>query len=586
MSAPYRDRGKENVLINGEQAWSDVMDLDDRNKATNVGIGPGRVNGAVKKSWAEMLGSNLPATMNKNILEIVLEKDERGSFIVGEGDCAKVMGKLGIDPRPGVHVEGVQICPNGRGVILVTLKDGIPIDRFCRFDVLDVTSSGIRSVMVKPAGKREVIVKIKGIHPNTRDDGVIDYLSKFAKIITKKVVHGVFGEGPLKGLRNGDRSYKIEVSPKMNIGTYHVIDGQRVTLRYPGQQQTCARCFQTAQVCPGRGMARKCEAAGGPKVDLVTFIRNLWQEIGYSPSEVELDDDINVDLDKDTEIIQQEGGMFTPHKPGSDDSEKYSGVSIKTFPKDTDHGAIVDFLVKSGLDAINMDKIVIKNNGSVTIRNLENAACKVLIDNIHSRLNFGKRLYCNGIIPLTPTKDDTDHDSATTPSSEAMGPPSAAPSTVSQSVIVPPSQSTPELPPILSPLLSPRPSGATMDIGQMSTIPETPDTNIHHQNNLDFLRRNSLSLRSPPIGSLAADILQSESNLHLKKVQSMMLDVKDALSDFGSCVSSFSESSEEEEEKPESMKKGYKSKRKRKKSLTPSKEHFLKKPNTAVSPQH
>ena len=127
MSAPYRDRGKETVLINGEQAWSDVMDLDDRNKATNVGIGPGRVNGAVKKSWAEMLGSNLPATMNKNILEIVLEKDERGSFIVGEGDCAKVMGKLGIDPRPGVHVEGVQICPNGRGVILVTLKDGIPM---------------------------------------------------------------------------------------------------------------------------------------------------------------------------------------------------------------------------------------------------------------------------------------------------------------------------------------------------------------------------------------------------------------------------------------------------------------------------
>ena len=92
-----------------------------------------------------------------------------------------------------------------------------------------------------------------------------------------------------------------------------------------------------------------------------------------------------------------------------------------------------------------------------------------------------------------------------------------------------------------------------MDIGQMSTIPETPDTNIHHQNNLDFLRRNSLSLRSPPIGSLAADILQSESKLHLKKVQSMMLDVKDALSDFGSCVSS--SSSEEEEDNSEIRKK-------------------------------
>ena len=172
---------------------------------------------SLKKSWAQILGSNLPAQLNKNVLEIVLEKDDRGGFNVGDNDCAKAMWKLGIDVRPGVHVEEVQICPNGRGVILVTLKKGVPIERFCRFDVMDVTSSGIRSVMVKPAGKREVIVKIRGIHPNTRDDGVMDYLSKLAKVTSKKVVYGVFGEGPLKGLRNGDRSYKIEVSPKLNI---------------------------------------------------------------------------------------------------------------------------------------------------------------------------------------------------------------------------------------------------------------------------------------------------------------------------------------------------------------------------------
>ena len=175
-------------------------------------------------------------------------------------------------------------------------------------------------------------MSIRGIHPNTRDDGVMDYLSKFAKVISRKVVHGVFGEGPLKGLRNGDRSYKIEVSPKVNIGTYHVIDGQRVTLRYPGQQQTCARCFQTAQDCPGRGMARKCEAAGGPRIDLNSYIRNLWQKIGYSPSEVELERENIENLD-DAGISQQEEGMFTPHKVSNTDSEKYGGVSIKNFPK-------------------------------------------------------------------------------------------------------------------------------------------------------------------------------------------------------------------------------------------------------------
>ena len=408
-------------------------------------------------------------------------------------------------------------------------------------------------------------------------------------------MHGVFGEGPLKGLRNGDRSYKIEVSPKNNIGTYHVIDGQRVTLRYPGQQQTCARCFQTAQVCPGRGMARKCEAAGGPKVDLVNYIRNLWQEIGYSPSEVELGDNINEDLENCNEITQQDGGIFTPQKAFTDDSEKYSGVSIKTFPRETDHGDIVEFLIKSGLDVDDMDKILIKENGTVTIRNLENAACKVLIENIHHKLNFGKKLYCNGIIPLTPSKEDPRIVGS---SSEAMGLPSSPSKT--QPELAPtemspppssPSRGSPELPPVLSPLLSPRPSpsgagAAAMDIGKMSTIPETPDTNFQ-QNDLEFLRRTSLSLRSPPVGSLAADILHSDlgaSNLHLKKVQSMMADVKEALSDFGSCVSS--SSSESEAENIVEKKKGWKSKRKRKKSLTPSKQHFLKKQNTAVSPQH
>ena len=205
----------------------------------NEGTGGGRggAGGGVSggKSWAALLSSNLPSTWNKNVLEVVLEKDERGSFNVSEIDCARVMRKIGLDQRPGVHVESVQICPNGRGLLLITLKKEVPIERFCRYDVLEVTESGIRAVLVKPAGKREVVVTIKGLHPNTRDDGVVDYLSKYGKLVNSKVIYGMFGEGPLKGIRNGDRSYKIEIKPNNNIGTYHVIDGQKVTARYSGQ---------------------------------------------------------------------------------------------------------------------------------------------------------------------------------------------------------------------------------------------------------------------------------------------------------------------------------------------------------------
>ena len=263
-----------------------------------------------KGSWAQVLSSSLSLSWNKNVLEIMLEKDARGHFNVSDVDCARMMKKLGLDIRPGVHVESVQICPNGRGLILITLNKNIAAEQFCRYDVLEVTESGTRAVNVKPAGKREQIINMKGIHPNTRDDGVIDYLNRYGKVVTDKVVYGVFTEGPLKGFKNSDRAYKVELKPGTNIGTYHVIDGHKVTARYAGQQQTCARCFETAYRCPGRGVAKSCEASGGPRIDFVHYIRNLWSSIGYSPENVELGDDLIDDGGVGAHV--QHGGQFTP----------------------------------------------------------------------------------------------------------------------------------------------------------------------------------------------------------------------------------------------------------------------------------
>jgi hypothetical protein len=124
-----------------------------------TGPGPGNKAG-FRKSWAQMVGSSLPSSWNKNILEVVLEKDERGAFNVSDIDCSHLLLKLGIDPRPGVMIQSVQICPTGRGVILITFKQGLSIERFSRYDVFEVTKSGIRAVHVKPAGKRDVVVTI------------------------------------------------------------------------------------------------------------------------------------------------------------------------------------------------------------------------------------------------------------------------------------------------------------------------------------------------------------------------------------------------------------------------------------------
>ena len=48
--------------------------------------------------------------------------------------------------------------------------------------------------------------------------------------MTKKVIYGVFVDGPLKGIKNGDRNYKLELKPGSSIASYHLIDGQKVTL--------------------------------------------------------------------------------------------------------------------------------------------------------------------------------------------------------------------------------------------------------------------------------------------------------------------------------------------------------------------
>ena len=152
----------------GQANWADEMNRLAASSSPSAVANNGGAGSQVErvgKSYAALLSSNLPSTWNKNVLEIVLEKDMRGSFNVSEIDCAKVLRKLGLDNRPGVHVESVQICPNGRGVLLITLKKEVPIEMFCRHDVFQVTQSGsIRAVHVKPAGKRDVVVTMKGIH--------------------------------------------------------------------------------------------------------------------------------------------------------------------------------------------------------------------------------------------------------------------------------------------------------------------------------------------------------------------------------------------------------------------------------------
>ena len=515
--------------------------------ATNdTGPGPG-IRPGFKKSYAQMVGGTLPSSWKKNILEIVLEKDERkGSFYVSETDCSKLLVKLGIDPRPGSLVESVQICPTGRGLILITFRQGVDLEQFSRYDVIEVTRSGVRAVHIKPAGKRDVVVTLKGLHPNTRDDGVMNYLGKYGKIVTNKVVYGTYGDGPLKGVRNGDRSYKMEIKPDTNIGTYHAIDGQRVTVRYSGQLQTCARCFETAVVCRGGAIARRCEAAQGTKVEFSDFVMKLWDQIGYVPGEVEMAAvyDEHNKYDEVADTVTEEPVVFTPAKQVSD-PDKFSGVSIRQFPRETDHGDIMEFLVKAGMPDSMKDTVEIKNNGSVTLKSLDNAVCLRLIGNIHNKVEFGKKLFCNGIIALTPEKDDEAAGETHHVVTESQG---QVGSNADLDLIVSGSYAT---------------STSSSSSSRLSLGPHD------FSSNNQLVRRYSLSLTErPPACSIAADIMNTRKSL-LADIN----DLKDQLSEFGSCVSEVDSS----EDESKSAKKRNKGKRKAGKSPLKSDEK-LKKP--------
>ena len=524
----------------GGRDWSEIMAEAEEELESLKQNASASASNSVKKSWSSVLGASVPLRDNNNVLVGSLQKDNRGAFNVNESECFNMMRKLGLDTRPGIHVEGVQICPQGRGVIYITLRKEVNIDRFCRYDVLEVTQSGIRTSLVKPACKKEVIVTVKGIHPNTKETVVLNYLSKFGKVFTSKVVYGLFPDGPLKGFKNGDRSYKMEIKSGAGLGSYHIIDNQKVTIRYPGQLQTCARCHQTPQNCKGRGVARRCEVEGGQKVEFTDYILNLWKRIGYSPDNPDLSEVVGNDDEGDDAIQKQAGGSFTPPKVHVIDTGKFRGVVIKQFPKNVDQGQVIEFLVKSGLPESFKESIRFGNNGAVTVEDLDNAVCLALIEAVHGTKHFGKKLFCNGILPLTPEKrgDQGEGDQGPVPHDQPLSTEDSGDLGDLVEEPVPPAQ--PQFP------LSENQRNHSQYFEQSWSF------SAHDFPNLDqVVRRYSLSLenRSPPRNSIAADLLHSKPT----RAEEIIADIKETLSDFNSCQESLSELSGSSDEGQEGL---------------------------------
>ena len=185
-----------------------------------------------------------------------------------------------------------------------------------------------------------------------------------------------------------------------------------------------------------------------------------------------------------------------------------------------------------------------------------------------------RKLFCNGVVALTPEKvADSDH-SKTSPG-------------VSEPEKVRPNSVLGSPPSVIKNLL--------------------PATNLEYHHSESFtsvpqlVRRHSLSIldRSPPPNSIAAQLLASSNltKISSKALLSDIADIRGSLSDFNSCIESTGDTSNDSEdgitdlgkenlEHPKTMNDQKRlKKRKRKLAITPGKEDFLKKPNNQNSPQ-
>ena len=360
------------------------------------------------KSWATIASMNTSNRKETNTLEVRLENDERKGTTLNNEEIERLLKRLNILTS---QFTCVQACPERRNVVYITLGPGVDINKFINKNTNEsyFVKPGVRTTTIKHANKKEVPVQVFGLHPDTKDEAVIKYLNAHGQVDTKHpVVYGVYegGQGSiLAGKRNGNRTYSVLV--KRNIGSSHVIDGVKVSIRYPGQIKTCNNCQQEATSCPGKGIARDCSSE---HVSFSDFMLSYWKKIDFQPDtrDMNFEDEEN---EEDSVIVKVDQVRHS-HQKLSLESEmagRYGGVAIKGFRKETELSEIVNVLKEAGLpfDYEKEDLETEDSRGEFTtikIRDLKPVDCVEIVNNLNGEVKFGKKISVFALVDDSPTK--------------------------------------------------------------------------------------------------------------------------------------------------------------------------------------
>ena len=375
------------------------------------GPGPGSASGttSTSKSWSSIASLNTSKRNKTNTLEIRLENDQGSNCSLNAEEIERLLRRLKIDSN---HFTSVQACPERKNVVYITLCNGIDMNKFINnANESFILKPGIRTTTMKHVSKREVGVQVFGLHPDTKDVAVIRYLNAHGKVnpkepVTYTVYPGKTGSSLLAGKRNGNRIYSMEV--KRNIGNVHIIDGEKVSIKYNGQRKTCNKCHQESSTCPGKGLAKDCSAE---KILLSEHMLTYWKSINFKPETTEMNE-VDVDENDDSgETVETKDQVKKAQMKVSSDSSitsRYGGVVIKGFKTDTPIEGIVEILKEAGLpfdyDKDDLQTVEKAGNLTIYVHDLKPEACIELVNNLHGEEKLGHRVSVFTLVEDTPTK--------------------------------------------------------------------------------------------------------------------------------------------------------------------------------------
>ena len=383
------------------------------------------------KSYADRAKMNVrfDQKLKRNVLEIEVEKEnEQDEIILTEETVAKLLYKIKLNVS--AHVEGYQVSfGRKKSKIEVLCKQGLDLEQFCPRESLEV-EKGVRTNYIRPAGRRDVEVTVMGLGFNTPDSLIQEYITKFGgKMVTKDVIYGKYGKGPFQGKLNGIRKYQVNfLEAKLQMGTFHILDGKKAKIFYRGNLSTCGWCQADVTKCPGGAKAKLCKEAGTKQVQLGEHMKELWNKIDFDPqtfeiTEVEYDDMESSDnLGGDRKVLEAVHfpRSIEPIKMDPSERAKLSVVRVNNFPHDISEEDIVKFLNKEIKEDINKSEVKAEKTKYSTNVYIGPGPSTAVLAKVIEELDYkttsktffeGRKLHVYLHRPMTPVKTTKVDDS-------------------------------------------------------------------------------------------------------------------------------------------------------------------------------